>query len=345
MWRSTASCSRRRRSCQSGAGASDASFMGVVSSRESGHARRAGEAAVNVPCQPSTCHGSVQQGGEDEDQGRARACARGRRSASRSPGRSAGPGRAPRCWSRSRPRTGSVGWGESYGPARPNAAVIEAMKPMLIGADALASEALWERLYAAFRDHGQKGLPVQALSGIDIALWDLKGKHFGVPVHRLMGGPVRTRGPGLCHRPLSARSRRPARLSGRGGRRLRRRGLCRDEAQGRLRGRRGCRGRKRRARGDRAGRGADDRCQPCLRCDPRDPARAPAGRSGHRLVRGAGAARGPRRLRRGARAAADPGRRRRVRVHPLRLSASCSSGARSTWSSRTPAPRAGSRNA
>ena len=87
---------------------------------------------------------------------------------------------------------GTVGWGESYGPARPNAAVVEAMKPLLIGADALASEAIWQRLYAAFRDHGQKGLPVQALSGIDIALWDLKGKHFGVAAHRLMGGPVRT---------------------------------------------------------------------------------------------------------------------------------------------------------
>jgi D-galactarolactone cycloisomerase len=86
---------------------------------------------------------------------------------------------------------GTVGWGESYGPARPNAAVVKAMKPLLIGADALASEALWERLYAAFRDHGQKGLAVQALSGVDIALWDLKGTHFGVPVHRLMGGPVR----------------------------------------------------------------------------------------------------------------------------------------------------------
>ena len=55
---------------------------------------------------------------------------------------------------------GTVGWGESYGPARPNAAVIEAMKPLLIGADALANEAIWERLYGAFRDHGQKGLPV-----------------------------------------------------------------------------------------------------------------------------------------------------------------------------------------
>jgi D-galactarolactone cycloisomerase len=85
---------------------------------------------------------------------------------------------------------GTIGWGESYGPARPNAAVVEAMKPLLIGADALASEAIWERLYAAFRDHGQKGLPVQALSGVDIALWDLKGKHFGVAAHRLMGGPA-----------------------------------------------------------------------------------------------------------------------------------------------------------
>jgi D-galactarolactone cycloisomerase len=55
---------------------------------------------------------------------------------------------------------------------------MEAMKPLLIGADALATEAIWEKLYAAFRDHGQKGLAVQALSGIDSALWDLKGKYF-----------------------------------------------------------------------------------------------------------------------------------------------------------------------
>ena len=87
---------------------------------------------------------------------------------------------------------GSVGWGESYGPARPNAAVVVALMTLLFGADALATEAVWERLYAAFRDHGQKGLPVQALSGVDIALWDLKGRHFGAPAHRLMGGPVRT---------------------------------------------------------------------------------------------------------------------------------------------------------
>jgi D-galactarolactone cycloisomerase len=43
------------------------------------------------------------------------------------------------------------------------------------------------------RDHGQRGLAVQALSGIDIALWDLKGKALGLPVHVLMGGPLRER--------------------------------------------------------------------------------------------------------------------------------------------------------
>jgi D-galactarolactone cycloisomerase len=87
---------------------------------------------------------------------------------------------------------GLVGWGESYGPARINAAIVRAMAPILIGQDALRSEWIWQEIYARFRDHGQKGSIIQALSGIDIALWDLKGKFFSQPVHRLMGGPLRT---------------------------------------------------------------------------------------------------------------------------------------------------------
>src|SRR5919205_850762 len=64
--------------------------------------------------------------------------------------------------------------------------------PLLVGQDAMRSEWLWHEIYARFRDHGQKGSIIQGLSGIDIALWDLKGKYLDEPVHRLMGGPMRT---------------------------------------------------------------------------------------------------------------------------------------------------------
>lgn len=90
---------------------------------------------------------------------------------------------------------GVSGFGEAYGPAAPNAAVVAAYAPLLTGSDAFATEAAWERLYNALRDHGQSGLAVQALSAIDIALWDLKGRTLGLPVHVLMGGPLRKRVP------------------------------------------------------------------------------------------------------------------------------------------------------
>jgi len=88
--------------------------------------------------------------------------------------------------------TGLVGWGECFGPARPAAAMIEAYKPWVIGADPLATDRIWQDLYASFRAQGQKGVPICAISGIDIALWDIKGKHFEAPIHRLMGGPLRS---------------------------------------------------------------------------------------------------------------------------------------------------------
>ncbi len=86
---------------------------------------------------------------------------------------------------------GTTGWGECLGPARPNAAVVAAYKPWLIGANPLETEKIWAGLYNALRDQGQRGLAVTALSGIDIALWDIKGKHFGVPVSTLLGGRFR----------------------------------------------------------------------------------------------------------------------------------------------------------
>src|SRR6185312_2765060 len=90
---------------------------------------------------------------------------------------------------------GLTGWGECYGPARINAAVVQSIAPLLIGEDPLRTDDLWRKIYAQLRDHGQKGVAIQGLSGIDIALWDIKGKHFGVPVYQLMGGPLRTQVP------------------------------------------------------------------------------------------------------------------------------------------------------
>jgi D-galactarolactone cycloisomerase len=87
---------------------------------------------------------------------------------------------------------GTVGWGECFGPAVLNAAIVAAFRPHLVGADPLASDVLWMRLYNHFRDQGQRGLTVTALSGVDVALWDIRGKRFGAPIHVLMGGPVRT---------------------------------------------------------------------------------------------------------------------------------------------------------
>lgn len=86
---------------------------------------------------------------------------------------------------------GLVGWGECFGPARLNAAVINGFRKHLLGVDVMATDALWMTLYNRFRDQGQKGLVVTAISGVDIALWDLKGKILGRAVHEIMGGPLR----------------------------------------------------------------------------------------------------------------------------------------------------------
>src|SRR5262249_5661538 len=86
---------------------------------------------------------------------------------------------------------GLIGWGGCYGPARKKAAGGDSGAPGLIGEDPLRTDHLWQMIYARLRDHGQKGVVIQGLSGIDIALWDIKGKHFGVPCYRLLGGPLR----------------------------------------------------------------------------------------------------------------------------------------------------------
>ena len=60
--------------------------------------------------------------------------------------------------------------------------------PAIKGDDALAHERIWEKLYWTLLPRGQTGFGAQALSAVDIALWDIKGKAFGEPVWRLLGG-------------------------------------------------------------------------------------------------------------------------------------------------------------
>jgi L-alanine-DL-glutamate epimerase-like enolase superfamily enzyme len=62
--------------------------------------------------------------------------------------------------------------------------------PLLRSQDPLATEHLWDVMYR-HAVHGRKGVEMMAISALDCALWDLKGRHFGVPVHVLLGGPVR----------------------------------------------------------------------------------------------------------------------------------------------------------
>src|SRR5262245_59033938 len=89
------------------------------------------------------------------------------------------------------PRGRHHGLGRVFWICPPQRDCRAAMAAELVGKPALATEQHWQHLYNRFRDQGQKGLVVTALSGIDIALWDLKGRHFETPIHVLMGGPLR----------------------------------------------------------------------------------------------------------------------------------------------------------
>ncbi len=87
---------------------------------------------------------------------------------------------------------GLVGWGEPIveGKADTVKACVEEMSEFLIGKDPRSVEDLWQTLY---RGGFYRGGPVltSAISGIEQALWDIKGKQLGVPIYELLGGAVR----------------------------------------------------------------------------------------------------------------------------------------------------------
>ncbi|MDP9612110.1 MULTISPECIES: galactonate dehydratase [Streptomyces] len=89
---------------------------------------------------------------------------------------------------------GVVGWGEPVveGRAEPVRAAVEVLAEYLIGQDPMRIEDHWQVMT---KGGFYRGGPVlsSAVAGLDQALWDIKGKHYGVPVYQLLGGPVRER--------------------------------------------------------------------------------------------------------------------------------------------------------
>lgn len=91
---------------------------------------------------------------------------------------------------------GLVGVGECMVRLAPTATrdVVEDLAPLLIGRDPLDREAIWQLLYGTMMNRGHsKGFFTEAISGIDIALWDLSGKFLNLPLYKLLGGQHQTR--------------------------------------------------------------------------------------------------------------------------------------------------------
>src|ERR1700722_5168187 len=80
-----------------------------------------------------------------------------------------------------------------YGPIEKSAAIVvqQELRPFLLGKDALAGEALWDEMYRSNR-HSRDGFFIMGISAVDNTLWDVRGRYYGVPVYRLLGGPTRS---------------------------------------------------------------------------------------------------------------------------------------------------------
>lgn len=89
---------------------------------------------------------------------------------------------------------GITGWGEAFGYttfSATRAFITDTLAPLVIGQDATAITPLMAELQRKLHIAGRGGAPIFALSGLDIALWDIAGKAAGLPLHRLFGGGAR----------------------------------------------------------------------------------------------------------------------------------------------------------
>lgn len=91
---------------------------------------------------------------------------------------------------------GVIGHGRG-GPA--GAPIVQGhLTKLLLGENALDIERIWDILWRATMSYGRKGVVINAISAVDVALWDIAGKAWGLPVWRLLGGRIHDRVPAYC---------------------------------------------------------------------------------------------------------------------------------------------------
>ncbi len=96
---------------------------------------------------------------------------------------------------------GQVGHGTIGGFTSSGSDIIETyLRPIALGHSVFETELLWDKLYRATVRFGRRGVAVSALSAIDIACWDLKGKLVNQPVYNLLGGRTKERVQAYCSR-------------------------------------------------------------------------------------------------------------------------------------------------
>jgi galactonate dehydratase len=90
---------------------------------------------------------------------------------------------------------GITGWGEITTTTkianRAVADVVRQLNELIVGDDPTRIELIWHKIFRSFTYMGSRGATTHVISGIDIALWDIRGKMLGQPIYQLLGGPVR----------------------------------------------------------------------------------------------------------------------------------------------------------
>ena len=88
-----------------------------------------------------------------------------------------------------------TGWGEvtTTHPAANRAicAIIQQLDQIIVGENPLQIEKIWNKIFRRFTYMGSRGASTNAISGVDIALWDIFGKVKNEPIYNLLGGPIR----------------------------------------------------------------------------------------------------------------------------------------------------------